>query len=162
MTIHNVVQTDVLQKQRKNKKPHASHKTPKKQGRTQGKTAKKSNRKKTNYCASGVDEPTLLSFLVHSQQRNKGLHREDGEGWPAVSKGTAKLFDLTHLQYWATSLRKLAKRKGESSTMSFYFHEVLFITILTNLLRFLTQTAIYTNLKCFILNLIEKSLFDYR
>ena len=56
-------------------------------------------------------------------------------------------FNLTHWQYWATSLKKLAKRKGESSTMSFYFHEVLFITILTNLLRFLTQTAIYANLK---------------
>ena len=56
-------------------------------------------------------------------------------------------FNLTHWQYWATSLKKLAKRKGESSTTSFYFHEVLFITILTNLLRFLTQTAIYANLK---------------
>ena len=56
-------------------------------------------------------------------------------------------FNLTHWQYWATSLKKLAKRKGESSTMSFYFHEVLFITILTNLVRFLTQTAIYANLK---------------
>ena len=27
-----------------------------------------------------VDEPTLLSFLVHSQQRDRGFHREDGEG----------------------------------------------------------------------------------
>lgn len=43
-----------------------------KEGRTQGKTAQKNNRK-TDYCASGVDEPTLLSFLVHSQQREKRL-----------------------------------------------------------------------------------------
>ena len=36
--------------------------------------------KKTDYRASGVDESTLVSFLVHSQQRNKGFHREDDEG----------------------------------------------------------------------------------
>ena len=43
--------------------------------------------------------------------------------------------------------------------MSFYFHEVLFITILTNLLHFLTQTEIYTNSKCFIYFEFNKEQF---
>ena len=43
--------------------------------------------------------------------------------------------------------------------MSFNFHEVLFITILTNLLHFLTQTEIYTNLKCFIYFEFNKEQF---
>ena len=40
-----------------------------------------------------------------------------------------------------------------------YFHEVLFITILTNLLHFLTQTEIYTNSKCFIYFEFNKEQF---
>lgn len=119
-----------------------SPKTPKKQGRTQGKTAKKGTERR----------PIIVPHVWMSRHCYLSLYIPN-KGTEAFIERMVKAdqqyrnFNLTHWQYWATSLKKLAKRKGESSTTSFYFHEVLFITILTNLLRFLTQTAIYANLK---------------